>query len=81
MTSVARKKFCIDMQTQTHTLTILFISAQNGTIQKNKVSLSVQTFVTLYSTTSLHRPTQIVLKSLISYYEAKVLYKYSTYST
>ena len=62
MTSVARKKFCIDTQTQSHTLTILFISAQNGTIQKNKVLLSVQTFVTLYSTTSLHRPTQIVLK-------------------
>ena len=70
MTSVARKKFCIDMQTQTHTLTILFISAQNGTIQKNKVLLSVQTFVTLYSTTSL-RPTQIMLKSLIYYHKAR----------
>ena len=70
MTSVARKKFCIDMQTQTHTLTILFISAQNGTIQKNKVLLSVQTFGTLYSTTSL-RPTQIMLKSLIYYYKAR----------
>lgn len=70
MTSVARKKFCIDTQTQTHTLTILFISAQNGTIQKNKVLLSVQTFVTLYSTTSL-RPTQIMLKSLIYYHKAR----------
>ena len=69
MTSVARKKFCIDTQTQSHTLTILFISAQNGTIQKNKVLLSVQTFVTLYSTTSL-RPTQIMLKSLIYYHKA-----------
>ena len=70
MTSVARKKFCIDTQTQSHTLTILFISAQNGTIQKNKVLLSVQTFVTLYSTTSL-RPTQIMLKSLIYYHKAR----------
>ena len=79
MTSVARKKKSFvsthtHTYTYTHTRMILFISVQNGTIQKNKVLLSVKTFVTLCATTRL-RPTHNVLELIIWFFGIKYFLK------
>ena len=62
------------VSTHTHTRMILFISAQNGAIQKNKVLLSVKTFVTLCATTRL-RPTHNVLELIIWFFGIKYFLK------
>lgn len=80
MTSWCKKKVLYQHgDLGTYIRTILFISTQNGTIQKNEVLLSIKTFVTLYATTSF-RPTQIALNHLFDMQVIIKLIRYQIYS-